>query len=84
VTAALELLAQRARLVGAGLGQEVPSPCVSVCRMDAATELCEGCLRTLDEIAAWSRMSDEEKRVVWALIAKRITLRQAQDDRNSA
>ena len=29
----------------------VPSPCIAVCRMDAATGWCEGCLRTLDEIA---------------------------------
>ena len=35
--------------------EPVPSPCISVCRMDAASGLCEGCLRTLDEIAAWSR-----------------------------
>jgi uncharacterized protein len=40
--------------------------------MDADTELCEGCLRTLDEIAAWGRMPDEDKRQVWSLIARRI------------
>jgi hypothetical protein len=45
---------------------------MSICRMDAATDLCEGCRRTLDEIAAWSRMSDDEKRRVWTLIAQRI------------
>jgi len=33
--------------------------------MDARTGLCEGCLRTIDEIIAWSRMSDDEKRAVW-------------------
>lgn len=49
----------------------VPSPCVSVCRMNARNGLCEGCLRTLDEIAAWSRMDDDDKRVVWTLIAQR-------------
>ena len=63
---------QRARLVVAGLGEDMPSPCVSICRMDGTTELCEGCWRTLDEIAAWSRMPDAEKREVWALIAQRI------------
>ena len=31
----------------------MPSPCISVCRMDAVSGLCEGCFRTLDEIAAW-------------------------------
>jgi hypothetical protein len=49
--------------------------------MDAATELCEGCFRTLDEIAAWGRMTEEDKREVWTLIEQRIALRQAQDDR---
>jgi hypothetical protein len=73
MTSPIELLVERARRIGAGLdGEDVPSPCISVCRMDAATELCEGCFRTLDEIAAWGRMSDEEKRGVWALVVNRI------------
>jgi predicted Fe-S protein YdhL (DUF1289 family) len=48
----------------------VPSPCISVCRMDAQG-LCEGCLRTLDEIAAWSTLDDAAKRVVWLRIEQR-------------
>jgi len=42
----------------------VASPCTSVCTIDQRTGLCAGCLRTLDEIAAWSRFSDDEKRAV--------------------
>ncbi|NUS39561.1 MAG: DUF1289 domain-containing protein [Lysobacter sp.] len=38
----------------------VLSPCVGVCTLDDAG-LCQGCLRTLDEIAAWSRLSDAER-----------------------
>jgi hypothetical protein len=72
VTSTLELLTERARVVAEGADADVPSPCMSICRMDAATDLCEGCRRTLDEIAAWSRMSDDEKRRVWTLIAQRI------------
>lgn len=53
------------------LPSPVPSPCISVCRMSPATGLCEGCRRTIDEIAAWSRMEDPEKRAVWALIDER-------------
>jgi predicted Fe-S protein YdhL (DUF1289 family) len=49
----------------------VPSPCNSICRMSPRTGLCEGCLRTIDEIAAWSRMSDDEKRTVWQLLDER-------------
>ncbi|MGF6769440.1 putative Fe-S protein YdhL (DUF1289 family) [Paraburkholderia sp. GAS199] len=49
----------------------VPSPCISVCRMDAATGWCEGCLRTIDEIAGWSSFDDEAKRAVWDAIESR-------------
>jgi predicted Fe-S protein YdhL (DUF1289 family) len=49
------------------------SPCVDVCRMNAASGWCEGCLRTLDEIAAWSRLDDAARRqVLAALPARRV------------
>jgi predicted Fe-S protein YdhL (DUF1289 family) len=73
-------LAIRARLVCAGLDGNVPSPCLSVCRMDPARALCDGCFRTLDEIAGWSRMRDESKREVWQAIGERI----ARAERNTA
>jgi uncharacterized protein len=49
----------------------VPSPCISVCRIDESSGLCVGCLRTLDEIAVWSTLDDEAKRDVWSVIAAR-------------
>jgi uncharacterized protein len=49
----------------------VPSPCVNVCRMNPQSGLCEGCLRTLDEIAGWSKMPDAEKHQVWLRLAER-------------
>ena len=49
----------------------VPSPCVNVCRMNAASGLCEGCARTLDEIATWAALDDDAKRAVWARILQR-------------
>ena len=53
----------------------VASPCNSICRMHEATGWCEGCLRTLDEITVWSRLDDDGKRAVWALIdARRLEL----------
>jgi predicted Fe-S protein YdhL (DUF1289 family) len=39
--------------------------------MDAATGLCAGCLRTIDEIAAWGVLSERQKRDVWKLLGKR-------------
>ena len=49
----------------------VPSPCVSVCRMNARTGFCEGCFRTIEEIARWTALSDAERRAVWRAIAVR-------------
>lgn len=45
----------------------VESPCVSICRMKDG--LCEGCGRTLDEIAEWSLASDDRRREILARIA---------------
>lgn len=56
---------------GVALAEVVPSPCISVCRMDAATGLCEGCWRTLDEIARWSTASDDDKRGIWDELLRR-------------
>ena len=49
----------------------VPSPCTSVCKMDPSTGWCEGCLRTIDEIAAWAALSDADKLVIWDRLAER-------------
>jgi predicted Fe-S protein YdhL (DUF1289 family) len=54
-----------------GADGRVASPCISVCRMEEATGLCAGCLRTLDEIAMWSVLDDEDRRAVWAEISMR-------------
>lgn len=51
----------------------VPSPCINVCKMNPQTQLCEGCFRTLDEIAAWSALSDGEKSAVLAQLPSRRT-----------
>ena len=49
----------------------VRSPCVSVCRIDAASGWCEGCQRTLEEIAGWGTMTDEARLAVWSRIRAR-------------
>jgi len=49
----------------------VPSPCISVCKMNAQTGLCEGCLRTIEEIVQWGTAGEEYKRAVWVEIKRR-------------
>ena len=68
-TSTKQMLLEKAS--GLDLADFVPSPCISVCRMDAATGICVGCYRTLDEIAAWSRASEDEKRAVWNALLQR-------------
>ena len=50
---------------------EVPSPCRQVCRLDEQ-EVCTGCGRTLDEIARWTQMSDQQKFAVWERLGRPI------------
>ena len=38
----------------------VLSPCTGVCQLDD-NGLCDGCLRTGNEIAQWSQMNDDER-----------------------
>lgn len=47
------------------------SPCNKVCRINPETQYCEGCKRTLKEIASWTQLSDEEKKLVLKEIEKR-------------
>lgn len=41
------------------------SPCVRLCHIEAESQLCQGCARSLDEIARWTTMSESEKASVW-------------------
>lgn len=49
----------------------VASPCIGVCCMDAASGWCRGCLRSIDEIAAWSALDDAARRDVWMQLQER-------------
>ena len=61
----------------------VESPCVKICSLDPASDLCLGCGRTLDEITRWYGMSgDERRRIMAELPARMETLRQACMNRN--
>lgn len=47
--------------------EAVASPCIDVCRMNPSTGLCDGCFRTIDEIAGWSSFDDTQKAAVLKL-----------------
>ena len=47
------------------------SPCVKVCIMDPQREVCMGCARTLDEIARWGVMREEERDGIMAALPAR-------------
>jgi predicted Fe-S protein YdhL (DUF1289 family) len=61
----------------------IESPCVRICAIDSASNLCLGCGRTLDEIARWYGMSpDDRSRVMAELPARMESLREAYVNRN--
>ena len=47
------------------------SPCVKVCIMDPQRDVCMGCCRTLEEIARWGVMSEEERVAIMDQLAAR-------------
>lgn len=67
-------IAPSADLLLPELATPVPSPCVNLCKMDPQTGFCLGCMRTIDEIIAWSKGDDAYKRTVWAELRRRETL----------
>lgn len=50
---------------------EVASPCIKLCKIDQATGLCSGCLRSLAEISVWSRASNSVKLEILHELAQR-------------
>ena len=53
---------------------EIESPCVQICLVHPEARICLGCHRTPDEIAAWSRMTPEERREIMAGLPERKSL----------
>jgi len=50
--------------------QKIDSPCVNVCTI-GQDRLCEGCRRSITEIAHWSRMTPAERDAVMAELPNR-------------
>ena len=51
--------------------REIESPCVRICVVHPAERLCTGCLRTIDEITRWSKMTAEDRAAVMADLPSR-------------
>lgn len=50
---------------------EIESPCVKICVIHPESRLCTGCLRSIDEITRWSRMSYDERREIMTALPGR-------------
>ncbi len=48
------------------------SPCVNLCLIDDLSGLCAGCGRTLDEIARWGSLREEERLAVMTALPGRL------------
>jgi predicted Fe-S protein YdhL (DUF1289 family) len=50
----------------------IASPCIKVCVIDAASGLCAGCGRSLDEIALWGGMTEARRLAIMATLSERM------------
>lgn len=50
---------------------EVDSPCIRICSIHPTERICIGCYRTIEEIAAWSRMTPEVRQTIKAELPER-------------
>jgi predicted Fe-S protein YdhL (DUF1289 family) len=50
------------------------SPCIKLCQMDPARGVCLGCCRTLDEIAGWGAMSEDQRDRIMAELPGRLNV----------
>jgi len=50
---------------------EIQSPCINICVIHPQERLCTGCLRTIDEITAWSKMTNEDRATLMAELPTR-------------
>lgn len=53
---------------------EIESPCIKICVIEPTSRLCTGCLRSIDEIGAWSRMSPQARTAVMDDLTNRTKL----------
>lgn len=50
---------------------EIQSPCIKICVIHPEARLCTGCLRSIDEITQWSRLTHAARAEVMAELPSR-------------
>jgi hypothetical protein len=50
----------------------IETPCIKICTLDSAAGLCIGCGRTLDEIARWASLSDQQRSAIMSELPRRL------------
>ena len=50
----------------------IVSPCIDVCDVDSSGQFCIGCGRSMDEIARWLTMSDEQRQAIIKTLKERL------------
>jgi predicted Fe-S protein YdhL (DUF1289 family) len=51
--------------------QEIQSPCIGICAITEVSGLCEGCYRTIEEIAQWWDMTNAQRSDVMTKLSAR-------------
>lgn len=67
----LSLTSVRVPVPPSTMPQPMLSPCTRVCTIDQATGLCAGCGRTMEEVARWSQMTDDERQRIMSSLDDR-------------
>lgn len=57
--------------MNAVLVSSIKSPCSNVCKMHEPSGWCQGCARTIAEIAAWSSADDNTRLAILARLPER-------------
>ncbi len=51
---------------------DIQSPCIDVCDVDSSGQYCIGCGRSMDEIARWMTISDEQRQTIIECLPERL------------
>jgi len=53
---------------------EIESPCIKICVVHPEARICTGCLRSIEEIGRWSKMSADERQEIMTALPDRAGL----------